>query len=370
MSSALFQPIALRGVTLPNRIVVAPMCMYSAEDGRMTDWHMIHLGGLALSGAGLVIVEATGVDARGRISPGCTGLWDDANEAAMKRVIDACRRYGNTPMGIQLGHAGRKASCNPPQKGGKPLSAAEGAWETVAPSAVPFAEGWHTPRALDRAGMDEVIVAFVQATERAARIGFDVVELHGAHGYLLSEFLSPLVNRRNDDYGGTLENRMRFPLEVFEAVRAAWPADKPLGIRINGSDWVEGGITPEEAGTFAAALAGIGCDFVDVSSGGNVGAPIPLRPGYQVDFAEQVKAASGLPVMCVGMIRDPHLAESIVAEGRADMVALARGALYDPRWPWHAAEALGAAPPAYPPQHGRAEPSRWPQAFPERQAGE
>jgi 2,4-dienoyl-CoA reductase-like NADH-dependent reductase (Old Yellow Enzyme family) len=367
MSSALFQPIHLRGVTLPNRIVIAPMCMYSAVDGSATDWHTIHLGNLSQSGAGMLLIEATGVEPRGRISPGCVGLYSDANEAALKRVLDICRKYSAMPIGIQLGHAGRKASTRPPQQGGTPLTPAEGAWETVAPSAVPFGDGWHTPRAMDRALMDEVIAAAVAATERAARIDLDVVELHGAHGYLVSEFLSPIANKRNDAYGGEIANRIRFPLELFEAMRAVWPADKPLGVRLNGTDWDDEGLQIEDAIVFAKALAAAGCDFLDVSGGGNSLVRPPLAPGYQAEYAARIKAASGLPTMAVGMIRDPRLAERLVASGQVDMIAMARGILYEPRWPWRAAFELGADAP-YAPQYGRADPTKWIQAFPEASA--
>lgn len=369
MSAALFQPLELRGVTLPNRIVIAPMCMYSADDGSASDWHVIHLGNLAISGAGLLIVEATGIEARGRISHGCTGLYSDANEAAMKRVIDIVRTYSDMPLGIQLGHAGRKASTRPPQQGGSPLKADEGAWETIGPSAIPFGEGWHTPRAMDRALMDEVIAAAVQATERAARIGFDLVELHGAHGYLASEFLSPIANKRNDGYGGEIGNRIKFPMEMFEAMRAVWPDDKPLGVRLNGTDWDDEGLQVEDAIVFAKALAGAGCDFLDISGGGNSLVRPPLAPGYQAPYAAQIQAASGIPTMAVGMIREPKLAESLVASGEVDMIAMARGILYEPRWPWRAAFELGAEAP-YSPQYFRAEPNKWIQAFPEAQAAE
>ncbi|MGY9056655.1 MAG: NADH:flavin oxidoreductase/NADH oxidase [Alphaproteobacteria bacterium] len=366
MSNALFQPIQLRSVTLPNRIVVAPMCMYSADDGSATDWHVMHLGNLSQSGAGLLIVEATGIEARGRISPGCTGLYSDANEAAMKRVIDICRTYSDMPMGIQLGHAGRKASTNPPQKGGASLTEAEGAWETIGPSAEAFGDGWHTPRAMDRELMDEVIAAAVTATERCARIGFDVVELHGAHGYLVSEFLSPIANKRNDAFGGPIQNRIKFPMELFEAMRAAWPDDKPLGVRLNGTDWDDEGLKVEDAIVFAQALAGAGCDFLDVSGGGNSLVRPPLAPGYQAAYAAQIRAASGIPTMAVGMIREPQLANQLVESGGVDMIAMARGLLYEPRWPWRAAFELGADAP-YAPQYGRAEPGKWIQAFPEVQ---
>ena len=367
MASALFQPIELRSVTLPNRVVIAPMCMYSADDGSATDWHTIHLGNLSQSGAGLLLIEATGVEARGRISHGCVGLYSDANEAALKRVVEICRKYSAMPIGIQLGHAGRKASTHPPQQGGASLKPDEGAWQTIAPSAVPFGEGWHTPTAMDRALMDEVIAAAVAATERAARIGLDVVELHGAHGYLVSEFLSPIANKRNDAYGGDIANRIKFPLELFQAMRAAWPADKPLGVRLNGTDWDDEGLQVDDAIVFAKALAAEGCDFLDISGGGNSAVRPPLAPAYQASYAAQIKAASGLPTMAVGMIREPQLAERLVASGDVDMIAMARGILYEPRWPWRAAFELGAEAP-YAPQYGRADPQKWIQAFPEAQA--
>ena len=364
MASALFQPIELRSVTLPNRIVIAPMCMYSADDGSASDWHVIHLGNLSQSGAGLLFVEATGVEARGRISHGCVGLYSNANEAALKRVVDTVRQYSAMPLGIQLGHAGRKASTHPPQQGGEPLKPSEGAWETIGPSAIPFGDNWHTPVAMDRAIMDAVVAAAVESTERAARIGFDVVELHGAHGYLVSEFLSPIANRRNDAYGGDIANRIAFPMELFEAMRAAWPADKPMGVRLNGTDWDDEGLHIDDAIYFAKALAGAGCDFLDVSGGGNSLVRPPLAPGYQAAYAAQIKAASGLPTMAVGMIRDPKLAESLVASDEVDMIAMARGILYEPRWPWRAAFELGDDAP-YAPQYFRAEPNKWIQAFPE-----
>jgi 2,4-dienoyl-CoA reductase-like NADH-dependent reductase (Old Yellow Enzyme family) len=369
MSSQLFSPIKLNGLSLPNRIVIAPMCQYSAVEGAASDWHIVHLGNLALSGAGLLIVEATHVTAQGRITPRCLGLYDDANEAALARAVEVCKRYGNVPIGVQLAHAGRKASCKPPSEGGTSMTPEMGGWPTVAPSAVPFAQGWQTPGALDRGGMDRVCHAFVAAVRRCERIGFDLIELHSAHGYLMSEFLSPIANRRTDDYGGSLENRMRFPLEVFSAMRAAWPKAKPLGVRLNGTDWDDRGITIEEAITFGRALKERGCDFLDVSGGSNSPVTPPAGPGYQVPSAAKVKAGVGLPTMAVGMITEPHQAEAILAQGKADMVALARGMLYDPRWPWHAAEALGAEA-AYPIQHARAHPARWPQAFAARRAAE
>ncbi len=353
MASALFQPFTMRGLTLPNRIVISPLCQYSAEDGCATDWHLIHLGHLALSGAGLLILEATAVEPRGRISRECLGLYSDACEAALARVLATVRRYSDMPIGIQLAHAGRKGSQKKPTEGRGNVPVAEGGWQTVAPSAIAFISEWQTPQALDRAGMDSITTAFVDATRRADRLGLDMIELHFAHGYLLSSFLSPIANRRQDEYGGSAENRMRFPLEVFTAVRAAWPAHKPLGVRCNGTDWDEAGITPDDAVAFSAALGQLGCDYVDASSGGNSMARIPLAPGYQVPFAARIRREAGLPTMAVGLIRDPSHAEAIVAGGEADMVALGRGMLNDPRWPWHAAEDLGAAV-SHPPQYFRA----------------
>ncbi len=358
MPSQLFSPIRLRGLDLANRIVVAPMCQYSAMDGSMTDWHLMHLGQYAVSGAGLVFVEATGVEAAGRITPGCTGLYSDDNEAAMRRVIDFFRAYGNARIGIQLAHAGRKASCEVPWRGRAPMSADDTrSWETFGPSAVPFDGASPAPTALDDAGLARVKQAFVDATTRALRLGFDVIEVHCAHGYLLHEFLSPLSNQRDDGYGGSLENRLRFPLEVFDAVRAACPDDFPVGVRNSATDWVDGGWDVDSTVTFAQALAERGCDFIDISSGGNSpDQQMITGPGYQTGFAAEVRRRSGLTTMAVGEITDPRQAESIVATGQADMVALARGMLYDPRWPWHAAEALGAVAP-FPAQYQRAHPS-------------
>lgn len=365
MTSPLFQPLDLRGLTLANRIVVAPMCQYSAVDGSATDWHMIHVGQLALSGAGLAFVEATGSEPAGRITPDCLGLWSDENEAALGRVVAACGAHGVTPLGIQIGHAGRKASAHAPQKGGGPLDAASGAWETVGPSAIPFDDGWHTPRAMDRADMDRVIAGFVDCAKRADRIGFAAAELHCAHGYLLSSFLSPIANRRNDAYGGDINGRMAFPLEAFEAMRAAWPEDKPLGVRMNGVDWDDKGLTVEDAIAFAEALKPLGCDFFDISGGGNSAGIRPdLGPGYQAGHAAAVEAATGVPTMAVGMIRDPKLAESLIADGKVSMVALARGMLYEPKWPWRAAFELGEETPM-PAQHARGFPTKWRHAFPE-----
>jgi 2,4-dienoyl-CoA reductase-like NADH-dependent reductase (Old Yellow Enzyme family) len=362
MTAKLFTPIRLGGVTLPNRIVVSPMCQYSADDGSMTDWHLVHLGSLACSGAGLLMVEATGVTREGRISHGCTGLYTDHNEAAMKRVVDACRRITKSPIGVQLAHAGRKGSVQPPFYGGKPLGPSESPWQTGAPSAIPFDQGWHTPRELSEGEMRGLADAFAAAAKRAAAIGFDVIEMHSAHGYLLHEFLSPFSNRRTDRYGGSLENRMRFPLEVARALREAWPRDKALGARISGSDWAEGGAGSAEAIAYAKELKAIGFDYVCVSSGGVVPQQrLKVEPNYQVPFAEAVKKAVPIAVRAVGMIADPQQAEDIVASGRADMVALARGFLDNPRWVWHAAERFGVKL-DYPLQYGRARPDQWPGA--------
>lgn len=359
MTSQLFTPYTLRGVTLPNRIVVSPMCQYNSESGSANDWHLMHLGQFAVGAGGLVIIEATHVSPIGRITHQCLGLYSDENERTLQRVVDFCRRYGVAKMGIQIAHAGRKGSTHPPGKGGKPLGAEEHPWTTLAPSALPFGPGWHTPQALDREGMQQVKAQFVSATVRAARIGFDVAELHIGHGYLLHQFLSPLANQRQDEYGGSTRNRMRFPLEVFEAVRAQWPADRPYGVRVSATDWVEGGWTPEETVQFAAELKALGCDFLDVTSGQvDPRQQIPFAPGFNVAFAERVKRETGIPVMAVGMITSARQAEEIIAAGRADLVAVARGMMDDPRWAWHAARELGAQAP-YPAIYQRCHPSVW-----------
>jgi 2,4-dienoyl-CoA reductase-like NADH-dependent reductase (Old Yellow Enzyme family) len=354
--SVLFSPFVLRHVKLPNRVVVSPMCQYSAENGAANDWHMIHLGTMALSGAGMMCIEATAVEPEGRITFGCLGLWDDATEAALKPIIAAIRRYSKVAVTIQLAHAGRKGSSHVPWKGGALIPVAEGGWETYAPSALAHNPGDPAPIALDRAGMDRVRTAFVHAAKRAVRLGLDGVELHGAHGYLIHQFLSPISNQRHDEYGGSLENRMRFPLEIFDALRAVLPAEMPLGVRVSATDWVDGGWDPEQTIAFAKELTKRHVDWIDVSSGGvSPLQKIPLGPGYQVPFAEAIRAATGLNTISIGLITDPHHAEEIVASGKADLVALARGMLYDPRWPWHAAAALGATVEA-PPQYLRAPP--------------
>jgi len=364
MSSALFQPIAIGSTTLSNRIVIAPMCQYSAEHGRMTDWHLIHLGHLALSGAGLLTIEATAVVPEGRITYGDVGLWDDATEAAMARVLESVRRHSDMPIAIQLAHAGRKASTDLPWKGGKQIAPthAEG-WQTVAPSQLSFVEGENPPTELTTDDLKRLVEAFAESARRAARLGIDAVQLHGAHGYLLHQFLSPLSNRRTDDYGGSLENRMRFPLEVHDAVRAAFPADKPVTMRVSGSDWVEGGWDAEQTVAFARALEARGCAAIHVSSGGlDPRQQIPAGPSYQVPLARAVKQGCGLPVVAVGLITEYEQAEAIVGTGDADMIALARTILYDPRWPWHAAAHLGAHVKA-PDQYLRSQPRQYRDLF-------
>lgn len=361
MRSSLFSPIKLGSVELANRIVVSPMCQYSAADGCATDWHIAHLGMLVNSGASLVIVEATGVERAGRITHGCTGLYSDDCEAAMKRVIDFCRRAGAARLGIQLAHAGRKASSQRPWEGGGALKPGQDPWDTVAPSALPFGPGWHTPRAMVADDFARVRHSFVAAAERAVRIGFDAIELHMAHGYLLHSFMSPLSNRRDDAYGGTLENRLRFAREVTQAVREAVPHTIALGARITGSDWSDGGLTAADAVFCAKTLRAAGLDYIDVSSGG-VASDVrtPATPGYNVDIAAQVRA-TGIATRVVGMIVTAQQAEAVVAEGKADMVALARAFLDQPHWGWHAAQSLGSDV-MRPNQYLRAAPALWPGA--------
>ena len=341
----LFAPQALRELALPNRIVISPMCQYSASDGCATDWHLVHWGQLLQSGAGLLLIEATAVSAVGRITPGCLGLWDAATERALADRLGRARALApSMPVGIQLAHAGRKGSSRRPWDGGSLIEPAQGGWVPEAPSALPHAPGEAAPRALDRVGLERVRDQFAAAARRAAAIGIDAAEVHMAHGYLLHQFLSPLANRRDDEYGGSLEGRLRFPLEVFAAVRAAWPAARPLGVRVSATDWVDGGWTLDETIELARRLQAQGCDWIDVSSGG----VSPLQrivagPGYQVPFARAVRAATGLATIAVGAITEPQQAEAIVAAGDADLVAMARAFLWNPRWPWHAAAALGGA---------------------------
>jgi 2,4-dienoyl-CoA reductase-like NADH-dependent reductase (Old Yellow Enzyme family) len=360
----LFTPLRVGGLTLANRIVIAPMCQYSAVDGCMTDWHLIHLGHLALSGAALLTIEATAVVPEGRITYADVGLWSDETESAMARTLESVRRWSDMPIAIQLAHAGRKSSHEIPWKGGRQIPPGEkNGWQTEGPSAEPFEPEEHPPVALDRVGLARVRDAFAAAARRAARLGIDAVQLHGAHGYLLHEFLSPLSNHRTDEYGGSLENRMRFPLEVFDAVREAFPAERSVTVRVSGTDWAEDGWDAEQTVAFAQALEARGCAAIHVSSGGLTPAQqIPVGPGYQVPLARAVKQATSMPVVAVGLITDYDHAEAIIASGDADMIALARGILYDPRWPWHAAAHLGAKVKA-PSQYLRSQPRQFRELF-------
>jgi 2,4-dienoyl-CoA reductase-like NADH-dependent reductase (Old Yellow Enzyme family) len=360
MTSALFSPLTLRGLTIENRVVVGPMDQYSAIDGSASDWHLMHLGKFAVSGAGLIITESAAVEERGRITHGCLGLYSDENEAALDRVVRFCKEHGTAKLGVQLAHSGRKGSTLMPWEGrAAPLRSDQGAWQTVGCAGQPRADGWPVPEALDREGLARVCDAHAKAVERAARIGFDLVELVMAHGYLLHEFLSPLTNQRNDAYGGDLAGRMRFPLQVFDAMRAAWPADKPMGVRISATDWIEGGWSLPDSIALARALKERGCDYMAVSSGGlSLDQKIPTGEGHQVEFSTEVKREAEMPTMTMGMIQDPLHAERIVADGDADFVALARAVLSDPHWPWYAAAALDAEI-SFPRQYLRGYLSRW-----------
>ena len=355
MTAQLFTPVEIGGVTLPNRIVVSPMCQYAAVDGSAQPWHQVHYGMLAMSGAGLLCLEATHVEREGRITQGCLGLYSDENEAALKPVVEWVRSWmPHVKLGIQLAHAGRKASAQRPWKGGGPLALADAPdlpWTTFSASAIPYdpSAKWHTPVALDTVGLKRVKAAFVDATERSARLGFDVIEMHGAHGYCLHQFLSPLSNHRTDEYGGTMEKRRRFPLEVFEACRKLWPRDKAMGIRLSATDWVEGGLTLEDTIETAKQLKALGCDFIDASSGGNSPAQkIQVGPGYQVPFAARIRREAGIKTWAVGVITEPEQADRIIASGEADCTVHARSFLVDPRWAWNAARALGVETPPLP----------------------
>jgi 2,4-dienoyl-CoA reductase-like NADH-dependent reductase (Old Yellow Enzyme family) len=363
MTSALFSPLAVGPMTVPNRIAVAPMCQYSADDGSPTDWHLQHWMNMGMSQAGMVTVEATGVERRGRITHGCLGLYSDDNEAGIAWRLAAARRVSPkaTRFGIQLAHAGRKASAHVPWQGGRPLRADEDAWQTVAPSAIPFWPDGPAPLALDEAGIDRTIGHFAEAARRAERAGFDFVELHCAHGYLVHEFLSPLSNRRTDHWGGSLENRMRLARAIACAVRAALPASMAVGARLSCTDWLDGGFNPDEAVAVASALKEDGVVYICASGGGlHPDARAPEAPSYMVPFAERIRREAGIATRAVGLIDQPLAAEEIVAGGRADIVALARAMLADPRWPWRAASLLGE--PVHPVhQYARSAPviARW-----------
>jgi 2,4-dienoyl-CoA reductase-like NADH-dependent reductase (Old Yellow Enzyme family) len=354
MPSMLFTPLRLRDVTLRNRVTVSPMCEYSSRDGFASDWHVVHLGSRAVGGAGLVLTEASGVTADGRISPWDLGIYDDAHVEMLARIFAFVEQQGGV-AGMQLAHAGRKASTSAPWLGGRPLSPAEDGWTPIwAPSALAFRDGWQVPRAMTRDDIADVVKAFAAAAARVLAAGGKVVELHAAHGYLLHEFLSPLSNRRDDDYGGSFDNRMRFLREVVDAVRRVWPERLPLFVRISSTDWVDGGWTIEDSVALARDLKGRGVDLIDCSSGGNdPNATIPLGPGYQVPFAERVRRDAGVATGAVGLITDARQAEEILESGRADLIVIARQLLRDPYWPIHAAQALGDPPPV-PAQYLRA----------------
>jgi 2,4-dienoyl-CoA reductase-like NADH-dependent reductase (Old Yellow Enzyme family) len=363
-TSKLFTPFHVDRLSLANRIVIAPMCQYSAVDGCMTDWHVIHLGHLALSGAALLTIEATAVTAEGRITYADSGLYNDACEAAMRRTLDSVRRWSDMPVAIQLAHAGRKASTEVPWKGrGQIASDQAHGWITEAPSPLAFAKSDPAPKMLSRDDLHRLRDAFADSARRAARLDIAAVQLHGAHGYLLHQFLSPLANQRDDEYGGSLENRMRFPLEVFDAVRAVFPADRPVTMRVSGTDWAEGGWDIEQTVAFASALEKHGCSAIHVSSGGLTPAQkIPMGPSYQVPLARAVKQAVKIPIIAVGLITEFEQAEAIIGTGDADLIALARAILYDPRWPWHAAAHFGERIKA-PDQYLRSQPSTLPHLF-------
>jgi len=364
MTSRLFSPLDVGKLRLSNRIVIAPMCQYSAKAGCMTDWHVIHLGHLALSGAALLTIEATAVVPEGRITYGDVGLWSDETQAAMARVLESVRRWSDMPIAVQLAHAGRKASTDLPWKGGAQIAPDhENGWQTVAPSALPFTERENAPVALDADGIARVRDGFAEAARRAGRLGIDAVQIHSAHGYLLHQFLSPLSNRREDNYGGSLENRMRLTLQVFDAVRQAFPTDRPVSVRVSGTDWVDGGWDIAQTIALAQALEARGCDAIHVSSGGlDPRQQIPVGPGYQVPLARAVKQAVTMPVVAVGLITGYDQAEAIIGTGDADLIGLARTVLYDPRWPWHAAAHLGAAVRA-PDQYLRSQPRQYKALF-------
>jgi 2,4-dienoyl-CoA reductase-like NADH-dependent reductase (Old Yellow Enzyme family) len=355
MSSPLFTSFDLRSVEFANRIGVTPMCQYSAEDGFANDWHLVHLGSFAKGGAGMVILEASAVTPEGRISPGDLGIWKDEHIDGLARIVRFIHGQG-ARVGIQLAHAGRKASMSIPFGGERLLTPEEGGWQTIAPSAVAFSENTSLPHALDQAGIDSVVTAFRQAARRALEAGFDFVEIHAAHGYLLHQFLSPLANQRTDAYGGSFENRTRLTMEVASAVRKEWPGHLPLFVRISATDWAEGGWTPDESVELARHFRSVGVDLVDVSTGGLVTwAQIPAGPGFQVQFAARIRREAGIPTAAVGLITDPQQANAIVAAGEADIVLMGRELLRNPFWTLHAAATLGEKA-SWPVQYLRAAP--------------
>ena len=358
----LFEPLTIRGMTLQNRIVVSPMCQYQAVEGLLTPWHYMHYGGLATADAGLIVIEATGIEPAARISPKCTGLWTDAHEAAFTELVRNMRSFGKSKISLQITHSGRRSSLVAGYASNIPLKPEEGAWTTYAPSPIAEARGGAPPIELDRAGMDRIKNAFVATAQRAVRCGFDMVELHVAHGFLLHEFLSPIANQRTDEYGGSLENRMRYPLEVLAAVRAAIPDTMPLGMRVSGSEWpAEGQASFEidDVVAFCVAAKRVGVDIVDVSSIGCGRGRIPFAPLFQVPFADAIRKGSELITRAVGLITTPYEAENVLQEGKADLISIGRGFLYNPKWTWHAAKALGVDLP-YDRQYISVTPGYWP----------
>lgn len=353
----LFSPFRLRELELPNRIVISPMGQYSAdESGRATDWHLMHLGHLAMSGAGLLFTEATAVQAQGRISKHDLGIWSDDHVEPLKRIVAFCHQHGGARLGMQLYHAGRKGSVTVAWEGQKPVAPALGGWKIWGPSPIPHA-GRATPQALDRDEINKTVAAFAAAAQRADEIGFEILEIHGAHGYLIHSFLSPLGNQRDDEYGADRDGRMRLALEVFDAIREVWPARKPLGMRLSATDWAEGGWTLDDSVELSTRLREHGCDYITASSGGVAAEQkLNVHPGYQVPFAERIRRESGIATIAVGLITEPRQAEEILAAGKADLVALARGMLFNPRWPWHSAVELGENV-FFPKQYDRCHPS-------------
>lgn len=359
MSSKLFSEFQLGPISLNNRVVVSPMCQYIAENGKANDWHLMHYGSMSIGAGGLLMFEATHVSAQGRITHNCLGLFDDDTEVALKRVVDFCRNNGQAKLGIQLAHSGRKGSTKTPMDGGIPLAPDEHPWGTIAPSALPFADGWHEPKEMDRQDLSRVKEEFVHAAQRAVKLGFDVIELHAAHGYLLNQFTSPLSNMRTDEYGGDLLSRLRYPLEIFDAVKDVIPRDVALGARISGSDWVPSGLNPDEMSVFARELEARGCHFVDVTSGQlDSRQDIDFAPGFNLPFSNRVKQDTRMAAMAVGMITTPQQAEDALLSGEADLIALARAVMDNPRWLWHAARQLGDEI-NYVPGYQRCHPKVW-----------
>jgi len=356
MGSMLFSPLKLRDLVIPNRIMVSPMGQYSAVDGSAGTWHMMHLGSMSVSGAGLLCIEATAVNPEARLSPCDLGLWSDANEAALAPIVDFCRKQGGARLGLQLWHSGRKGSVTVAWERQQAIPKECGGWTPFGASEVPYPNR-NPPKALDGEDMRRITADYVAATTRADRLGIELLELHSAHGYLLHNFLSPLTNLRTDEYGGSRENRMRYPLAVFKAIRDAWPAHKPFGVRISTVDWAEGGWSVEDSIAYTKALQALGCDYITASSGGAVAEQkIAVGPGYQVPLAESIRKSTGIPTVAVGLITEARQAEEILASGKADLVALGRRMLYNPRWPWHAAVELGEEF-YYPKQYERSHPS-------------